>query len=358
MRSLYAYDFNQIRDIVTDLKQPAFRAKQIWQFLYQKRIAKLSDMHNLPNALIEKLGQNYAVYDMSIDRVKVSADGNTRKYLLNTRDGEQVECVLLKYAHGYTLCVSSQVGCAMGCTFCASTIDGIVRHLDAYEMWQQILLVNYDMNIRISRVVMMGSGEPLHNYRESLKFIKTISSPDHLGLSQRHITLSTCGIVDKIYDLAAEKLQITLAVSLHTPFDDERNEIVPANRRYSVKQLLEAVDDYFRATSRRVTIEYALIKGKNDTPAHAEALVNYLVGKPIHVNLIPINPIEERSYQPPDKKFVNAFKSRLERANIDVTQRRELGDDIDGACGQLRRPTSCLRRELNYFRRSGLCTAQ
>ncbi len=337
MKSLYAYDLNSIRKIVTELKQPAFRAKQIWQFLYQKRIAKLSDMHNLPNALIEQLGQHYTVFDMSIDRVQVSADGYTRKYLLNTRDGEQVECVLLKYAHGYTLCVSSQVGCAMGCTFCASTIDGIVRHLDAYEMWQQILLVNYEMNIRISRVVMMGSGEPLHNYRESLKFIKAITSPDHLALSQRHITLSTCGIVDKIYDLAAEKLQITLAVSLHTPFDDERNEIVPANRRYSVRELLQAVDDYFRTTGRRVTIEYALIKGKNDTPAHAEALVNYLVGKPIHVNLIPINPIKERSYQPPDKKFVTAFKSRLERANIDVTQRRELGDDIDGACGQLRR---------------------
>ncbi len=336
-KSLYAFDFTELQALVKSFNQPKFRAKQIWAFLYNKRIAKISDMHNLPNALIANLTANYAVFDMHIVKVLTSADGNTWKYLVETRDGAQIECVLLQYQHGYTLCVSSQVGCAMGCTFCASTIDGLDRHLNAYEMWQQIALVNQHKNIRISRVVMMGSGEPLHNYAESLKFIKTISDANHFGLSQRHITLSTCGIVDRIYDLATEKLQITLAVSLHSPFDNERSEIVPINRSAPIRELMAAIDHYFSSTKRRVTIEYALIKDKNDSAAHANALVKLLVGKPIHVNLIPINPIAERSYQPPDRQFVVAFKKRLETAGIHTTQRRELGDDIQGACGQLRR---------------------
>ncbi len=335
--SLYAYDYDALIALVKSFNQPKFRAKQIWDFLYHKRISNIADMYNLPNKLIADLSGDYAIFDIAIVKVLSSADGNSWKYLLETHDGHLIECVLLKYAHGYTLCVSSQVGCAMGCTFCASTIDGLARHLKAYEMWQQILLVNYDQNIRISRVVMMGSGEPLHNYAASLQFIKTISDADHLGLSQRHITLSTCGIVDRIYDLAAEKLQITLAVSLHSPFDAERSEIVPINRQAPIADLLRAIDHYFAATGRRVTIEYALIKGKNDSAAHANALVEHLRGKPIHVNLIPINPIAERNYSPPDKQYVTAFKKRLETAGIHTTQRRELGDDIQGACGQLRR---------------------
>ncbi len=336
-KSLYAFDFAGLQAIVASFNQPKFRAKQIWDFLYKKKIARISEMHNLPNGLIANLEADYAVFDMRIVKVLTSTDGNTWKYLIEMRDGAQIECVLLHYQHGYTLCVSSQVGCAMGCTFCASTIDGLDRHLSAYEMWQQIALVNYDKNIRISRVVMMGSGEPLHNYAESLKFIKTISDANHLALSQRHITLSTCGIVDRIYDLATEKLQITLAVSLHSPFDDERSEIVPINRSAPISQLMRALDHYFASTKRRVTIEYALIKDKNDSPAHANALASLLVGKPIHVNLIPINPIAERSYTPPEKSNVQAFKKRLETAGIHTTQRRELGDDIQGACGQLRR---------------------
>ncbi len=338
-KSLYAFDLAGLQDVVVSLKQPKFRAKQIWDFLYTKKIAKISDMHNLPNRLIADLEASYAVFDMRIVKVLTSADGNTWKYLVETRDAAQIECVLLKYQHGYTLCVSSQVGCAMGCSFCASTIDGLERHLSAYEMWQQIALVNCDKNIRISRVVMMGSGEPLHNYNESLAFIKAVCDPNRFALSQRHITLSTCGIVDRIYDLATEKLQITLAVSLHSPFDDERSEIVPINRRAPIADLMRAIDHYFASTKRRVTIEYALIKDKNDSAAHANALVKLLVGKPIHVNLIPINPIAERSYQAPDKQFVAAFKKRLETAGIDTTQRREMGDDIQGACGQLRRST-------------------
>ncbi len=336
-RSLYAFDFAALTEIVTALGQPKFRAKQIWDFLYNKRIADIGEMHNLPNALIADLREKYVLFDLKIVKQLTSKDGNTWKYLLETRDGYLIECVLLKYAHGYTLCVSSQVGCAMGCTFCASTIDGLARHLAAYEMWQQILLVNYDKNIRIARVVMMGSGEPLHNYAASVEFIKAVSDPKRIGLSQRHITLSTCGIVDRIYDLAAEKLQITLAVSLHSPFDDERSEIVPINRRAPIGELMRAIDHYFATTGRRVTIEYALIKGKNDTPAHANALVDHLIGKPIHVNLIPINPIAERSYRAPDKQYLTAFKKRLETAGIETTQRREMGDDIEGACGQLRR---------------------
>ncbi len=336
-KSLYAFDFEGIQAIVKSFNQPKFRAKQIWDFLYTKRISKIADLHNLPKGLLADLEANYAVFDMRIVKVLTSDDGNTWKYLVETRDGAQVECVLLKYQHGYTLCVSSQVGCAMGCTFCASTIDGLDRHLSAYEMWQQIALVNHDKNIRISRVVMMGSGEPLHNYNQSLQFIKTICDPNHLALSQRHITLSTCGIVDRIYDLATEKLQITLAVSLHSPFDDERSEIVPINRSAPIAELMRAIDHYFASTKRRVTIEYALIKDKNDTPAHANALAKLLVGKPIHVNLIPINPIAERSYKAPDGQFITAFKKRLETAGIHTTQRRSLGEDIQGACGQLRR---------------------
>ncbi len=341
--SLYALDFDELVVLVKSLNQPKFRAKQIWDFLYRKRISEIAEMHNLPNKLIVDLAADYVVFDLAIVKILSSADGNTWKYLLETRDGHLIECVLLKYAHGYTLCISSQVGCAMGCTFCASTIDGLARHLKAYEMWQQILLVNHDKNIRISRVVMMGSGEPLHNYDASLQFIKTVSDPAHLGLSQRHITLSTCGIIERIYDLAAEKLQITLAVSLHSPFDDERSKIVPINRKAPIADLLRAIDYYFAATGRRVTIEYALIKGKNDSAAHANALVEHLRGKPIHVNLIPINPIAERDYIPPDKQYVTAFKKRLETAGIQTTQRRELGDDIQGACGQLRRSQKTIK---------------
>ena len=335
--SLYQYTLNELTERIADLGEPKFRAKQIWDFMIDKRVKTIDDMHNLPKALKEKLKANFCLFDMKITHVQGSEESATRKYLIALKDSHQVEAVLMKYAHGNSICISTQVGCRMGCTFCASTLDGLARNLEAYELWQQIALVASDAQLRVSHVVLMGSGEPLDNYQNVLRFVKTASSDDHLNIGQRHITVSTCGLVNKIDLLAQEKLQITLAISLHNPFNDARSSIVPVNKKWPVEELLASVDRYIEATNRRVTIEYTLIKDVNDTESHSKALISLLRGKLIHINLIPVNPIAERDFQPTEKKHVQLFKQRLEKGGLNVTVRRELGDDIDAACGQLRR---------------------
>lgn len=335
--SLYQYTFSELEQLVFQLKEPKFRAKQIWDFLYQKRVQNLDEMHNLPKDLKEKLKNHNVLFDMKINLVQGSEESSTRKYLIALRDGHQVEAVLMKYAHGNSICISTQVGCRMGCTFCASTIDGLARNLEAYELWEQIAIVSAHAGLRISHVVLMGSGEPLDNYEHVVEFIRTVSSDHHFNIGQRHITVSTCGLVNKIERLADEKLQITLAISLHNPFNEARSNLVPVNKKWPIEVLMAAVDQYIAKTNRRVTIEYTLISGVNDSQDHASALVSLLKGKLIHVNLIPVNPIAERDFQPSSKKYVQAFRQRLEKGGLNVTIRRELGDDIDAACGQLRR---------------------
>lgn len=335
--SLYALDRPALDVLVEGLGHKRFRAKQIWGFLYDKGVSCIADMHNLPKSLIEQLSKTHCVFDMKVATVQESADKSTRKYLLTLHDNHQIECVRMQYRHGYSLCISSQVGCAMGCSFCASTIDGLARHLDAYEYWQQIALVNYTESIRIGNVVLMGSGEPLHNYEPTLAFIRTVSADQHLNIGQRHITLSTCGMVEAINRLASEKLQITLAVSLHSPFDADRSEIVPINRQFGLTALLMAINNYIALTGRRVSIEYALIAGVNDDLNHAKALIKLFKGKLVHINLIPINTVKERAYRPSAQNAVVSFQRELQNGKLNATIRRELGDDIDAACGQLRR---------------------
>ncbi len=338
LKSLYRYNQAELETIVTSLGQKKFRAKQILGFLYGGKCAEIDDMKNLPASLKQALKtEAYCVFDMKIVLKQASSNQKTKKFLIELADGNQIEAVLMQYNHGYSVCISTQVGCRMGCSFCASTIDGLARNLEAHELWQQILLINYSEKIRISNIVLMGSGEPLDNYAAVLEFIRTISLPEHLGIGQRHITLSTCGIVELIDRLSSENLQINLAVSLHSPFDDKRTSIVPINAKYGLDRLLQSIDNYFAVTGRRVTIEYTLIKGKNDDFAHSDELIKLFRGKNIHINLIALNIVAERDYLPTKDSAVKAFRDRLQKAGLNATIRRELGDDIDAACGQLRR---------------------
>ncbi len=337
-KSLYRYQLDEIKQIVENLGYKSFRAKQIWQFMFSNSCASIEDMHNLPKKLkADLIAADYQLFDMKIVLRQVSSNQKTKKFLLELADGNQIEAVLMEYHHGYSLCISSQVGCKMGCSFCASTIDGLARNLEAYELWQQILIINQSEAIKISNIVLMGSGEPLDNYDAVIDFIRTIGSLEHLGIGQRHITVSTCGLVDKINQLAEEQLQINLAVSLHSPFDQKRSQIVPVNNKYGLDSLLKSMDDYFLKTKRRITIEYTLIAGENDDFQHSDELIKLFRGKNIHINLIPLNIVAERDYLPTKDKAVKQFRDRLTKAGINATVRRELGDDIDAACGQLRR---------------------
>lgn len=337
MQSLYALTPENLKDALVSMGEKAFRAKQIEGFLYEKWVGSVTEMHNLPQSLLNKLSLSYQVFEQTIVKVQKSKDGQTEKFLISLKDDHQIEAVLMRYAHGNSICISTQVGCRMGCSFCASTLDGLARQLTWAEMVEQVALVQHRIKDRISHIVLMGSGEPLDNYDQVLTFIQTISSQRTFNISQRHITLSTCGLVPEIKALAQEKLQITLAISLHNPFDEERSLTMPINKAHSIDQLMDAVRDYIATTHRRVTFEYALIKGVNDTKDHAKALGGLLKGLLVHVNLIPINPIEERDYLPTTRKEAESFKVLLEKFGLTTTIRRELGDDIDAACGQLRR---------------------
>ena len=293
-------------------------------------------MSNLSKSLRERLDAAYIAGNLKIEQKFVSRIDETRRYLLKLEDGNYIESVLMKYHHGYTICVSSQVGCAMGCRFCASTRNGKARNLSAGEIIGQLMTVQKDLGERISNIVMMGIGEPLDNYDEVLKFLEIVNHPSGLNIGHRHITLSTCGLVPKIKDLADRQLQITLSVSLHAADDETRSEIMPVNRRYSISQLMEACRYYIKKTNRRISFEYTLISGVNDNSAEAEKLLKLLHGMLCHVNLIPVNPVKETGFKQGSRAKIEEFQRILESGGISATIRREMGADISAACGQLR----------------------
>ena len=315
--------------------EKAFRAEQVYQWLYKGQW-NFREMKNINSSAIDKLSSNFYIGIPKILEKLESKDG-TIKLLLAFADGNVIETVIMKYKHGNSICVSTQVGCRMGCRFCASTLEGRIRDLTPGEIISQILLAEDIISARISNIVLMGSGEPLDNFSNVIKFINLVNSPKGLNIGQRHITLSTCGLVPKIYELADKQLQITLAISLHASDDTKRREMMPIANRYSIKEILQACKYYTDKTNRRITFEYALVKGSNDGKEDAYRLCNLLKGTLSHVNLIPINEVEEREYQRSEDKAILEFHNILISKGIETTIRREMGSDINAACGQLRR---------------------
>lgn len=319
---------------LTALGEKAFRAKQIYEWLHVKRVTDFSQMSNISAQLRDTLEKKFCIKSLIIKKRLVSSIDNTVKYLYGLPDGESVETVLMEYKHGNSLCISTQVGCRMGCRFCASTIAGFVRHLLPSEMLLQIYETERDSGRHVDSIVLMGIGEPLDNFDNVMKFLSVLNS-DGEGMSLRHISLSTCGIVDKIYELAELKTGLTLSISLHAATDEKRSSIMPINKKYNLQQLMTACRDYFKKTGRRISFEYSLIEGVNDTEESARELIKLLDGMLCHVNLIPINEIRERDFR--KSRYVERFQKRLTDAGINATVRRTLGADISAACGQLRR---------------------
>ncbi len=334
-KNLKDYTLPEMSEQLREWGEPAFRAKQIFEWLY-RGVSSVEEMTNIPKTLREKLKETATIGSVQVAQKLVSNIDGTRKYLLKLEDGNLIESVLMKYQHGYTICISSQVGCRMGCAFCASTKGGKLRDLTAGEIIGQVMAVQQDLGERISNIVMMGIGEPLDNYENVLRFLENVTHPDGLNIGQRHISLSTCGIVPKIRDLAEHKLQITLSVSLHAANDEARSAIMPVNRKYPIAQLLDACDYYIQKTNRRISFEYTLIDGVNDRSSNADELIALLKGRLCHVNLIPVNAVKENSFSKTPPKRVEQFRQRLEHAGIPATVRREMGADINAACGQLR----------------------
>ncbi len=326
--------FEELEEKITALGEKKFRAKQIYEWLHTQRVKEFSEMTNLSAQFRERLNENFYINSLKIKKRLVSNIDNTVKYLYGLRDGESVESVLMEYKHANSLCISTQVGCKMGCRFCASTIAGWSRNLEPSEMLSQIYETERDSGRHVGSIVLMGIGEPLDNFDNVVKFLKILNSGGE-GLSLRHLSLSTCGLVDRIYDLAQLKLGITLSVSLHAATDEKRSAIMPVNRQYDLSQLMKACDDYFAATGRRISFEYSLIEGVNDDDKSADELISLLGGKNCHVNLIPINEVKERDFR--KSRSVEHFRKRLEAAGLNATVRRTLGADISAACGQLRR---------------------
>ena len=326
----------ELSALLKEMGQPAFRAKQIYIWLH-KGVRSYDEMTNLPKALRDELAQKYPICSPTVVRKQESQKDGTIKYLWQLADGNCVETVLMRYHYGNTVCISSEVGCLMGCAFCASTLGGLVRRLEPYEMLDQVLFTQIDSGLSISHIVLMGIGEPLDNYDNVLRFLELVNSEDGMSISMRHISLSTCGLVPKIDMLAKEKLQITLSVSLHAPNDEIRNTIMPVNRAYPTEELLAACRRYYEATKRRISFEYAMIDGVNDSCEHARELLRRMKGLPAHFNLIPLNRVEESPLKPSSREAVAAFQKTLEDGGMTATVRRTLGSDIDASCGQLRR---------------------
>lgn len=327
----------EMKVFVTEIGEKPFRGKQIYQWLHEKQVTSFDEMTNLSAKLRERLKETTALTVLKEVTVQTSALDGTKKYLFELEDGNMVESVLMRYHHGNSVCISSQAGCRMGCKFCASTLDGLVRGLTPAEMLEQIYRIGADIGERISNVVVMGTGEPLDNYENLLKFIHILTEEGGLHISQRNLTVSTCGIVPRIRQLADEKLQITLALSLHASTQEKREQIMPVAKAYDLTQVLDACKYYFKQTGRRISFEYSLIEGVNDSAEDVRNLASLLRGMNCHVNLIPVNPIKERDFSQPDTKAVREFQNKLEKCGINVTIRREMGRDIDGACGQLRK---------------------
>lgn len=330
-------NMTELAAFLMDTGEKRFRAKQIYEWLHVKQVDSFAEMTNLSKALREKLEKSCRITSLQKVQVQVSKLDGTRKYLFALGDGNLIESVLMRYKHGNSVCISSQVGCRMGCRFCASTLDGLVRGLTPSEMLDQIYEIGKDIGERVSNVVVMGTGEPMDNFDNLLKFIELLTDENGLNLSQRNVTVSTCGIVPKIRELADKKLSITLALSLHASNQKKRLELMPVANKYEIHEVIDACKYYFDQTGRRVTFEYSLVGGVNDTDEDARELASLIAGMNCHVNLIPVNPIKERDYVQSDREVVCAFQHKLEHCGINVTIRREMGRDIDGACGQLRR---------------------
>ena len=335
-RDIKSMDLPELTEALAELGEPKFRAKQLFTWLH-RGARTFDEMTNLSKALREKLRTQFDLNPPEVARRQASRLDGTVKYLWRLADGNCVESVLMRYHHGNTVCISSEVGCAMGCAFCASTLGGLVRRLTPAEMLDQVLFTQLDSGLPISNIVLMGIGEPLDNYDHVLKFLRLVNHPDGLNIGMRHISLSTCGLVPRIARLAGEDLQLTLSVSLHAPTNAIRSQIMPVNKAYPVEELVAACRQYFETTGRRISFEYAMIRDVNDTPQVAEQLAALLHGLPAHVNLIPLNDVPERNLAAPGQKGIEAFQRRLEARGVSVTRRREMGADIQGACGQLRR---------------------
>jgi len=335
MKNILDFDLPELKLWMNENKESEFRAKQVFEWIY-KGISEFDEMRNIPKALIEKLNNAFYIELPKIVHVLKSED-ETSKFLLSYRDGNIIETVVMKYKYGYSICVSTQIGCKMGCKFCASTIGGIVRSLSSGEILAEVLVAQKYINERISNIVLMGSGEPLDNYNNVIKFISLSNAEYGLNIGQRHITVSTCGIVPKIYELSELKLQITLAISLHSPNDNLRRSMMPIANKYSIEDLIKACKAYIEKTNRRITFEYALVQNTNDKKEHAEELGRLLKGMLCHVNLIPVNEVVENNFKKSSNEQVYYFQSILEGYGIETTVRREMGSDINAACGQLRR---------------------
>lgn len=332
-----SFNLEELTAFIEKNGEKAFRAKQVYQWLHVKQVDAFDEMTNLSKAFREKLEQLCYITDLHQEAVQISKIDGTRKYLFLLKDGNVIESVLMRYKHGNSVCISSQVGCRMGCRFCASTLDGLVRGLKPSEMLDQIYKIGKDIGERISNVVVMGTGEPMDNFDNLLKFIELLTDENGLNISQRNLTVSTCGIVPRMRELADRQLAITLALSLHASNQQKRLELMPVANKYDIHEVIDACRYYFDKTGRRVTFEYSLVGGVNDTDEDARELSQLIHGMNCHVNLIPVNPIKERDYVQSNAAVIAAFKNKLEKNGINVTIRREMGRDIDGACGQLRK---------------------
>lgn len=330
-------NLEELKQEMLRIGEKPFRAKQIYEWIHVKLAQSFDEMTNVSKQLRERLSENYEFNTLKEVNSLTSKNQETTKFLFELKDRRVIESVLMKYHHGNSVCISSQVGCRMGCKFCASTLGGLERNLAPSEMLEQIYQIQRISGERVANIVVMGTGEPLDNLENLLKFIEIITDANGLNISARNITVSTCGLVDKIRELASRNLQITLAISLHAPNDQKRKEIMPVAYRYSIDELLKACEFYYEKTGRRITFEYSLIENVNDQPEHAKELASKLKGLNCHINLIPVNPIKERDYKQSTNKNVQNFKKLLENYRINVTIRREMGADIDAACGQLRK---------------------
>lgn len=329
--------YDELINWCEQIGEKKFRAAQIYDWLHVKMVDSFDEMTNLSKNLRQKLNDNCECISLKMIDVQISKIDGTRKYLFELPDNNVIESVWMKYKHGNSVCISSQVGCRMGCRFCASTLDGLVRGLKPSEMLEQIYQIQKHTGERVSNVVVMGTGEPFDNYDNLIKFIKMLTDEHGLHISQRNLTVSTCGIVPNIKRFADEEFSVTLALSLHASNNEKRKSLMPVANKYNLDEILEACDYFYDKTGRRVTFEYSLVGGVNDTDEDVKELISMLKGKNCHINLIPVNPIKEREYVQSDKKVIENFKNKLEKSGINVTIRREMGRDIDGACGQLRK---------------------
>ena len=338
-------NYNELVQYVESINEKKFRAAQLYSWMHEKLAESYDEMTNISDKLKDTLKEDTLYTSLKIVKMQESRIDGTRKYLFELYDGNLIESVFMKYHHGNSVCISSQVGCKMGCRFCASTLNGCVRNLSPSEMLDQIYRIQKISGERVSNVVVMGSGEPMDNYDNVIKFIELLNSERGLNISQRNITVSSCGIVPKLKELADLKLQITLAISLHAPNDELRKTMMPIANKYSIEEIMDVCRYYIGCTGRRISFEYSLVKGVNDSMECAKQLIELVKGMNCHINLIPVNPIKERDYKQTGKDEVYAFKNKLEKNGINVTIRRERGSDIDGACGQLRRRYGAVKEE-------------